>query len=440
MNLDYTKVPRELIYKERNDLKEFGVQTPDSMNYLLLMRLKQQALMGASGAREIALRCYNNAYYVCTLILLEANDFPELRISDYVDTILEIEKDNKNVDEVCLASMAMACLLLARFDSNKYGKDSEVWKAIKYRCTHRQWYHSPTTAIFLAMMSSDYNMSLPLSPTEFVPRDIVEAIGDVNTSALALGFKYICERLAGITNKQTASLGADLAIKRLNDGLQELYDNYGYDPETKTFTPEMEEVIRYDTDGKNLFFQNIELREGALEYIIDHHPAKNAVAPQSTELSTPAKSAPVVEQAEISEIQQENEKLKAKVSSLESKLREANHTIKELTQPVEELTAKDKIRMAFALQLLKEAGLTDETIKVRGNGAKVARIMSFLLEIISKNNRGNSAQICQTFLSDSGKYYPRTQDNNTLIELNNLCSELDINVCLSMESQSNNKR
>ena len=438
--MDYTKVPRELIYKERNDLKEFGVLLSDTMNYLLFMRLKQQALMGTSGAREVALRCYNNAYYVCTLILLEANDFPELRISDYVNTILEIEKDNKNVDETCLASMAMACLLLARFDSNKYGKDSEVWKAIYYRCTHYQWYNSSATDIFHAMMMLNYNLSSPLSPTEFAPRDIVEAIGDVNTSALALGFKYICDRLAGITNKQTASSGAVLAIKRLNDGLQELYDNYGYDPETKAFTPEMEEVIRYDTDGRNLFFQNIELREVALEYIIDHHPGKNAVAPQSTEPSTPAKSAPVVEQPEISETQQENEKLKAEVSSLQSKLREANHTIEELTQPVEELTAKDKIRMAFALQLLKEAGLTDETIKVRGNGAKVARIMSFLLEIISKNNRGNSAQICQTFLSNSGKYYPQTQDNNTLIELNTLCSELGINVCLSMESQSNNKR
>ena len=97
--MDYTKVPRELIYKDRNDLKEFGVQIQESMNYLLFMRLKQQALMGASGAREIALRCYNNAYYVCTLILLEANDFPELRISDYVNKILEIEKDNKNIDE-----------------------------------------------------------------------------------------------------------------------------------------------------------------------------------------------------------------------------------------------------------------------------------------------------------------------------------------------------
>ena len=86
--MDYIKIPRSLIYKERDDLKDFGVQTLDTLNYLLFIKLKQQALMGAPGAREIALKCYNNAYYVCTLILLEANDFPELRISDYVDKIL----------------------------------------------------------------------------------------------------------------------------------------------------------------------------------------------------------------------------------------------------------------------------------------------------------------------------------------------------------------
>ena len=114
--MDYLKIPRSVIYKERNDLNDFGVRTPETMNYLLFMHMKQLVLMGVPGAREVALRCYNNAYYICTIILLEADDFPELRISDYVDTILETEKENKYTDEVCLVSMAMACLLLAKYD------------------------------------------------------------------------------------------------------------------------------------------------------------------------------------------------------------------------------------------------------------------------------------------------------------------------------------
>ena len=125
--MDYIKIPRSIIYKDRDDLKDFGVQTPDTMNNLLFLSLKQQALMGVPGAREAALRCYNNAYYVCTLILLEANDFPELRVSDYVNKILEIEKGKGYVDEVCLASMAMACLHI----------DEQFWINAK-SCLHHQ--------------------------------------------------------------------------------------------------------------------------------------------------------------------------------------------------------------------------------------------------------------------------------------------------------------
>ena len=154
--MDYLKIPRSLIYKERNDLKDFGVQTPDTMNSLLFMHMKQLVLMGVPGAREVALRCYNNAYYICTIILLEADDFPELRISDYVNTILEIEKDKQYTNEVCLASMAMACLLLAKYDEKRYAKDSEIWNAIYHRCTHYQWYNSTETDIFLHMISLEY--------------------------------------------------------------------------------------------------------------------------------------------------------------------------------------------------------------------------------------------------------------------------------------------
>ena len=165
--MDYIKISRSVIYKDRTDLKDFGVHVPGTINNQLFINLKQHALMGVSGAKEVALRCYNNAYYVCTLILLEADDFPELRISDYVDKILEIEKDNKYTDEVCLASMAMACLLLATYDPKRYGRDSEIWNAIYYRCTHYQWYHSSATAIFHHMMEWDYRITTPLSHREF---------------------------------------------------------------------------------------------------------------------------------------------------------------------------------------------------------------------------------------------------------------------------------
>lgn len=254
--MDYTQIPRELIYKDRKDLKDFGVHVPGTMNYLLFIQLKQQALLGVPGAREVALKCYNNAYYVCTLILLEADDFPELRISDYVNKLLETEKDYKHIDEVCLASMAMACLLLTKYAPQKYGTDSDIWKKINYRCTHYQWYHSEATTIFHNIMSGRYSPISSLSDTEFSPRDIVEAIeeiGNDNPILLELGIEYIIQEIRKLSNQEQQRECISIAIKDL-DGwggkgrlksskrLQELSQELGLEPTPPTEDEEINEV------------------------------------------------------------------------------------------------------------------------------------------------------------------------------------------------------
>ena len=323
--MDYLKITRSLIYKDRNDLKDFGVQTPDTMNYLLFMYLKQQALMGVPGARDVALRCYNNAYYICTIILLEANDFPELRISDYVDTILDTEKDNKYTDEVCLASMAMACLLLARYD-DRYGRNSDIWNAIYHRCTHYQWYHSSATEIFLNMMSLEYSFSFPLSNTEFEPRNIIEAIEEASPLDLALGHKYICNSLSNVTDRRKAIYGADLAISRLNDDLREIYEDWEYNPDTDSF--EYEDELMRDLDSEQRVRDGIEIRKSAVEYIIEHFPTK-----ENTKNENKKESVNDIIQNNINGHQSDDE-------TLRQQLTDALKTIKEQTQTINEQQAE----------------------------------------------------------------------------------------------------
>ena len=290
--MDYIKIPRSFIYKEREDLKDFGVQIPNTINNLLFIILKQQALMGAPGAREIALRCYNNAYYVCTLILLEANDFPELRISDYVDKILEIEKDNKHIDEVCLASMAMASLLLATYDEEKYGSNSEIWKAINYRCTHYQWYHSAATAIFLDMISLQYRFTDPLSNTEFTPRDIIEIIENSTEWDLQVYAEYICERLDFLKDLRQRVQGVDTAIARIKDYQRELCEDNEYNPKKDCFKyadndPSIRDLT-WEENIRGYYQQSVE----ALDYYKEHYPKKEendykedtTVTPQAPEV------------------------------------------------------------------------------------------------------------------------------------------------------------
>lgn len=81
--MDYTKVPRILIYKERSSLDDFGVYESKSFNAILyesLMTLKDLKPWIRGAFHEI-LRLFNDAYYYLTLIFLEKN--PLERYPDY---------------------------------------------------------------------------------------------------------------------------------------------------------------------------------------------------------------------------------------------------------------------------------------------------------------------------------------------------------------------
>ena len=106
--MDYTDIPRSLIYKDRASLNDFGVRALGTLNYLLFSHLKEMSLMCVEGATDIALRCFNNAYYICTLIQLE--DFPELRVADYEKKLLK--EKMPFLEDICATSMAMVCELL----------------------------------------------------------------------------------------------------------------------------------------------------------------------------------------------------------------------------------------------------------------------------------------------------------------------------------------
>ena len=243
--------------------------------------------MGAPGAREIALKCYNNAYYVCTLILLEANDFPELRISDYVDKILEIEKENKHVDEVCLASMAMASLLLAKYDEEKYGTNSEIWKAIYYRCTHYQWYHSSATAIFLDMISLQYRFTNPLSDTEFAPRDIIEVIETISELDLQVYAEYICERLDLLNDLRQRVHGADTAMTRIEDYQRELCEDSGYNPKKDCFKFADNDCYIRDLTWEINVRGEYKKSKAAIDYYQEHYPTKEENNSKEETITTP---------------------------------------------------------------------------------------------------------------------------------------------------------
>lgn len=80
--MDLFKIPRELIYKERRSLEDFAAE--DEVNALFIDNMLNTIYFSSADAKDRALRCFNTAYYICTLIQMCKNR-PEWNFAIYCD-------------------------------------------------------------------------------------------------------------------------------------------------------------------------------------------------------------------------------------------------------------------------------------------------------------------------------------------------------------------
>lgn len=64
--MNYTKVPRKLIYRDRNSLEEFVADEPYSINWELARLMRQYLFLRKkdNDYRDILLTIFNEAYYL----------------------------------------------------------------------------------------------------------------------------------------------------------------------------------------------------------------------------------------------------------------------------------------------------------------------------------------------------------------------------------------
>lgn len=89
--MDYTTVPRKLIYKERRSLEDFAEENEDLT--VLIDNMISNYYFSSADGKERVLRCFNTAYYLCTLILL-CDKHAEWNFAKYCD--IAYCNDNKN--------------------------------------------------------------------------------------------------------------------------------------------------------------------------------------------------------------------------------------------------------------------------------------------------------------------------------------------------------
>lgn len=81
MSMDYTKIPKELIYQNKEDLEDFI--SANKLTATVVENMENIDILTNDEFESSALLCMNTAYYICTLIMLEKR--PEWRWGYFLD-------------------------------------------------------------------------------------------------------------------------------------------------------------------------------------------------------------------------------------------------------------------------------------------------------------------------------------------------------------------
>ena len=346
---DYWNVPRELIYRERKSLNDFGVKDCDSLNGKLFQLLSNHFL-SANDAKALLLRSFNNAYYLCTIILLE--DLPHLKVDKYEGNLLMMD-EHWNRD-ACAASFALAYEMLQVCEP-KCQKDSLLLKAICHRFHSGDWNRIVAANNFYALIDNVKKDGVVLSQSEFAPRDIIEVIENSSKSHLWGSTEYICERLTLLKDPSQRVYGTNLAIARIKDYQRELCKDSEYNPQNDSFKYADNVHCERDLDWEESVRGNYQKSKEAIDYYTEHYPTKEEN--DSTEKATESSQLPETEdfQSTIMELNSNQAKpsnsetvqLQARIKELQEalaqqkeQLSESEKTIKQLQEQIADYAAK----------------------------------------------------------------------------------------------------
>lgn len=90
--MDYIDFSRKLVYRERRSLEDFVEEHEE--NTLFIDNMLDSYYFSSADGKERALRCFNTAYYLCTIIL-QCKSRPEWNFAKYCDIACCGDKNNK---------------------------------------------------------------------------------------------------------------------------------------------------------------------------------------------------------------------------------------------------------------------------------------------------------------------------------------------------------
>ena len=255
--MDYTKIPRYLIYKDRRDIDEFPVRSRfdyQFMEEVYLEALEQRPFIkDAYEAPELILSIFNNARYITTLICMESH--PNHYFRKYLEKAGSNDRNIVIANHAMPATMALVKNYLCHYMPNFYD-GSKIVEDISNNFNSKAWkeYTHGGQEDF-NKLAIEHIVEHPgwLSDPNFEPRDIREVVDDIFLTAqdISENIDYIMESLkrnVGITDEEIAPLNAlykkveawfpsdlddnmhkELALSMIDNRLKKLDPNNAYE-------------------------------------------------------------------------------------------------------------------------------------------------------------------------------------------------------------------
>ena len=199
--MDYTKVPRILIYKDRKDLDDFPVRIQFDfapMEGLYLEALEQRPFIKKSyEAPELILNIFNNARYITTLICLE--NHPNHYFRKYLRIAGSNDRSIIIANHAMPATMALVKNYLCHYMPNLY-KDSKIVEDITENFNTIEWKemsHGGQDDFYKLVIEGSSIHPIWTTDTPFKPRDMRDVVADpfISVRDISENIDFILESL-----------------------------------------------------------------------------------------------------------------------------------------------------------------------------------------------------------------------------------------------------
>lgn len=403
--MDITTLPRNLIYRDRYSINEFGIYDSKNINKAISdVMLELPCIKYTSESEQYALMVFNNAYYICTMVLMEKD--PRWRLNRYKELVTDRNRD--------ITSLTLA--IIGIYLSSKNITLNEHQKMMKDNLL-KDIYKTESWYTIYTLLSEKIEGTIQPFSYEFTPRLIDERLFDeikIIYSDWAQTTNYFNKQKiidlidnVGKTKEEKIAL-----LEEINRKAKDFYNGDFYYKQTVIpVLDEIEEVINKEYDILGIKALDDCKRE-EYENLGDLRLLNERIQLLEEDIKSL--------QEQVESLSREKSDLVDEIKKKEQIIKDQKETIDELSVPAFEISAQQKVRMEMAWQLFEKAGLTQGILTKHGNKVKAAKLMSTLLDI--------NLQKCAQYFSDRDLSKDRHME--TISQLNNIAEILEMDLRL----------